>query len=175
MTKQYTNKSVLVFLPSQDFNEQEYLVTKDELEKEGCKVFIASDSNSLCVGSQGLKVKNDVNLFNVHVGNFGGFIIVGGKGTRNYWNNASLIAIVKKFAQSKKTIGAICSAPIILAKAGILCQSAACYPDDKKELLRYGVEFNPSAVVSKNKVITGKDPASSTEFIKAFLYELTKN
>lgn len=175
MTINYKNRSVLLFLPANDFNEQEYLIIANSLTKAGIKIFIVSDASSLCIGSNGLKVKNDIQLYNVHESNFGGLIIVGGKGTRNYWNNESLQSIAKKFVQSKKTVGAICSAPIILAKAGLIKSAATCYNDDIKELEREGVQFKNSSVYSENKIVTGKDPVSSDEFIKTFLYELSKN
>ena len=175
ITTNYKNQSVLLFLPATDFNEQEYLIVSDSLEKTGVKTFIVSDSNFLCVGSNGLKVKNDVQLYNVHESNFGGFIIIGGKGTRNYWNNKPLQLIAQRFAKNKKPIGAICSAPIVLAKAGLIEKAATCYPDDIKELEREGVQFKNCPVISEKKIVTGQDPASSNEFIKAFLYELSQN
>jgi protease I len=175
MTTNYKNRSVLLFLPATDFNEQEYLLISDQLVKAGVKTFIVSDSSFLCLGSSGMKVKNDVQLYNVHESNFGGFIIVGGKGTRNYWNNKTLQLIAQRFVKSKKTVGAICSAPIILARAGLIKSAATCYTDDIKELECEGISFKNSAVVSENRIITGRDPASSCEFVKAFLYELSKN
>ena len=174
MTSNHKNRSVLLFLPATDFTEQEYLIISDALTKAGIKIFIASDSNFLCIGSNGLKVKNDIQLYNVHESNFGGLIIVGGKGTRNYWDNKTLQLIAQKFVKNKKTVGAICSAPIILAKAGLITK-ATCYVDDIKALECEGVQFQNDPVVSENKIITGRDPVSSCEFAKTFLYELSKN
>jgi protease I len=169
------SNSILLILPSQNFNEEEYLVTSDSLGKAGIKIFIASDSNFLCVGSNGLKVKNDVQLYNIHESNFAGLILIGGKGMRSYWNNSILHSIVRKFVKSKKPVGAICSAPIILAKAGVLTECSTCYPDDRPELEKMGIGYKDESVVSSKKIITAKDPASTKEFIKTFLYELSKN
>lgn len=170
----HKKRSVLVFLPAHDFNEQEYLIISNYLEKASYQKFIVSDSSFLCVGSNSLKVKNDVQLYNANEGNFAGFIIVGGNGTRNYWGNSSLRNLVKKFASNKKPIGAICSAPVVLAKAGLLTETATCFKDDKKELEREGVKFQDLSVVKVNNIVTGQDPTSSTEFINAFLNELSK-
>jgi protease I len=175
MTANYKNRSVLLFLPATDFNEQEYLIISNSLKKVGIKIFVVSDSGFLCIGSNGMKVKNDVQLYNVHENNFGGLIIVGGKGTRNYWNNKTLQLIAQRFARNKRIIGAICSAPIILAKAGLITSAATCYPDDAKELEREGISFKSSSVVSENKIVTGQDPVSSLEFVRTFLDELSKN
>jgi len=166
--------SILLILPAQDFNEQEYLIISNSLIKANKKIFIASDSNSLCVGSENLKVKNDILLYNVHEENFNGIIFIGGKGVRNYWNNKLLHLIAQKFNRSKKIIGAICSAPVILAKAGIIKKAATCYPDDRIELEKEGIEYKDEPVVIDCNIITGRDPASAPEFISRFLYELSK-
>lgn len=173
INQQHKNKSVLLFLPAQNFNEHEFLIVSNTLNSAGLKVFIASDASFLCIGSNGLKVKNDVQLFNVHESNFAGFIIIGGSGTREYWNNLTLQNIAKRFVLNKKPVGALCCAPIILAKAGVLTEPATCFVDDKKALEREGVAFVNSSVVKRQNIITGQDPASSGEFIKIFLHELS--
>ncbi|MDP2037287.1 MAG: DJ-1/PfpI family protein [Ignavibacteria bacterium] len=174
ISQQHKNNSVLLFLPAQNFNEHEFLIVSNSLDVAGYKAFIVSDSSFLCVGSNGLKVKNDVQLFNAHESNFAGFIIIGGSGTRNYWNNLSLQNIAKKFALNKKPVGALCCAPVILAKAGLLTEPATCFIDDKTALEREGVEFVNSQVVTNRKIVTGQDPASSSEFVNTFIHELSK-
>jgi protease I len=168
-------KSVLVFLPATDFNEEEYLIIKSGLEKAGLKIFIASDSNSLCAGSGGLKVKNDVKLYNLHESNFGGLVLIGGSGVRSYWNNTILHSVAKKFAANRKPVAAICSAPVLLARAGVLNSKATCYPDDKKELEREGIEFIDAPVYSDKNIITAQGPFAAQELVKSFVYELTRN
>lgn len=168
-------KSVLLILPAQKFNEEEYLIITNALERAEIKVFLASDSYSLCVGSNGLKVKNDVQLYNIHESNFAGLILMGGSGMRNYWNDAILQSIVQKFSKSKKPVGAICSAVIILAKAGVLSECAACHSDDRKELEKQGVDYKDLPVVIQKNIITAQNPPAAPEFIKTFLYELAKS
>jgi protease I len=168
------SKSVLLILAEKNFNEEEYLIIINALERAGVKIFIASDSHSLCVGSQGLKVKNDVHLFNVHECNFNGLILIGGNGMRDYWNNSLVQTIAQKFAKSKKVIGAICSAPIILAKAELLIGCSTCYPEDKPNLEKEGINYKDVPVVVQKNIITAQNPAAAPEFIKTFLYELTK-
>jgi len=168
-------KSVLLILPAQKFNEEEYLIITNALERAEIKVFLASDSYSLCVGSNGMKVKNDVQLYNIHEGNFAGLILMGGSGMRNYWNDPIIQSIVQKFSKSKKPVGAICSAVIILAKAGVLSECAACHSDDRKELEKQGVDYKDLPVVIQKNIITAQNPPAAPEFIKTFLYELAKS
>ncbi|MEW6703211.1 MAG: DJ-1/PfpI family protein [Bacteroidota bacterium] len=165
-------KSVLLIIPAQNFNEEEYLVILNGLERANIKVFIASDSHSLCVGSNGLKVKNDIQLYNIHESNFSGLILIGGSGMRNYWNNTIIQLTARKFAENKKPLGAICSAPVILAKAGLLSGCATCFPDYRRELEREGIDYKDVQVVTQKNIITAQNPSAAAEFVKTFLYEL---
>jgi len=159
------NKSVLLVLPAEDFNETEFLSVKSVLISGGLKIFIASDAYSLCTGTSGLKVKADVSLYNVNVNNFSAIAIIGGGGIKKYWNNTLLHSIVIKFYKAGKITSAICSAAAILAKAGLLNGvKAVCYPENRNELEREGAEFIDTAVVESNKIITGRDPQAATEF-----------
>jgi protease I len=170
----YISNSILLFLAAHDFNEQEYLIISTTLERAGIKVFIVSDSNSVAIGNNKLKVKNDVQLCNANQNNFSGFILVGGNGVTQYLENNSLQSLIRKFAENQKTIGAICISPIILAKAGVLTGSATCYRENKNSLENEGIRYEDIPVVVHNKIITAQDPAAASEFVKAFLYELFK-
>lgn len=169
------SKSVLLIVPAVDFNEQEYLTVYGELVKNGFKVFIASDANSICAGQNGLKVKNDVSFFNMKEANFEAIVFIGGRGVKNYWDNLSLHIIAKKFAQAKKITAAICSASVIMARAGILeGLSATCWPEDKRELEREKAIYTDSPVAVAKKIITAQGPAAAKEFVNRIINELNK-
>lgn len=161
----YTN-SVVLFLAEKDFDEQEFLVIKKNLVNNKFNVFICSDSNSVCIGNNGLKVKNDIILPNLKHANFAGIIIIGGKGIVNYFNNFQLISSIKDFNKNKKIIAAICAAPIIIAKSGILeGKSAACNINYKKELEKEAVIFSSDNIVETKNIITAQNSIDSTIFI----------
>ncbi len=158
-------KSILFILPSLQFNDTEFSVVKKTLEDNGIKIFIASDSNTLCISNTGRKVKADINFFNIHENNFAGIVFIGGNGARAYWDNVLLQNAAVKFKAAGKIVAAICSAPLILAKAGILNEiPAACYFEDKNELIRLGIEYVEAPVVVKSNIITANEPSSSLNF-----------
>ncbi|OGU57341.1 MAG: hypothetical protein A2V66_03090 [Ignavibacteria bacterium RBG_13_36_8] len=168
-------KSILIILPAQDFNEQEYLNIKNILEKSNFKLFIASDAFALCIGNNGLKVRPDVSFFNINEKNFAAILFLGRKGVKNYWNNSNLHSIARSFHKNKKPIAAICSAPVILAKAGLLSNiEAACYPADKTELEREGAKYKDLPVVVDHKIITAQGAAAVTEFTHAVIDQISK-
>jgi protease I len=121
-----------------------------------------------------MKVKSDTSFYNVNVNNFSGLILIGGAGSRSYWKNDSVHKIVRKFFESKKTLAAICSSPVIFAKAGILeNKKATCYTEDKMELINAGIDYNEKNVVVDGNVITADNSHSALQFAEAILH-LTK-
>ncbi len=170
------SKSVLLVIAASNFNDNEFLTIKSVLEKAGLKVFIASDAPGLCVGKNGLKIKADVLLYNANHSNFAAIVIIGGSGIKDYWNNEKLIQTSKNFVASKKLIAAICSAPVIFAKAGLMGEkNATCYPDDKKELTKAGANYFDESTVVDGKIITGRDPNSSQEFAELITEKISSN
>ncbi len=163
-------KSVLLILPQNNFNDTEYLTVKNYLERNNIKVFIASDSNALSTGSLGLKVKADVSFFNLNERNFSAIIFIGGSGVADYWNDQSLHSAAMKFYNSRKTVAAICSSVIIIARAGLLSgKIATCFPDVRKELEKERTKFIDQNVVISDNIITAQGPSSASEFAEAVL------
>ena len=167
------NNSILMILAADNFNDEEFIIVKDSLLKAGFKIFIASDANNLCVGKKGMRVKNDMKLFNIHENNFGGIVFIGGNGIKKYWDNEKLQKAAKDFFESKKPVAAICSAVVILARAGILKGlSAACWNEDERELQSENIQIKDAPVVTRKKIITGSGPESAQEFVNAFISKL---
>jgi len=168
-------KSILIFLPSLHFSGTEFLTTKRFLEENGIKTFIASDSNFLCISETGHKVKADVSLFNIHENNFNGIVFIGGSGARNYWDNLLLHKTAIRFYKSKKIVAAICSASVILAKAGILDGiSATCFFEDRIELINKGIDYKNLPVIIEENIITANGPSSANAFAEAVLELLNR-
>jgi len=168
-------KSILLILPAENFNEQEYLLVKNAFEKSHYKIFIASDSYALCTGGSGMKVRADVSFYNMHENNFAAVVFIGGSGVKNYWDNPTLHLIAESFNKNRKPVAAICSAPVILAKAGLLSNiEATCYPADKKMLENGGCIFKDAPVVAAKNIITANGPAAAVEFTHAVIGHIVK-
>ncbi len=160
-----TKKNILLFLAAKDFSGEEYLIVSKAFLRKGFNVFVVSDSNGICTGSNGLKVKNDVKLYNVHPINFNAFVIIGGDGIKTYWNNPILKEVINKFLKHDKFLAAVCSAPIIFARMGLLAGiKATCFLEDKKELEKSGAVYVDQDVVVSGKVITGQNPQAANRF-----------
>lgn len=159
------NKNILLILPAKDFNSEEYQLTKKTLEKDRFSIFISSDSYSLCTGDNELKVKADVSIFNIHPSNFLAVIFIGGNGVRKYWDNVIYQSIAKKFFSADKIVAAICAAPVILSRAGLLKnKNSTCFPIDKNELKKGKAIYSDSNVVVDGNIISGQTSSNSIQF-----------
>lgn len=167
-------KSVLIFLPKKEFNEEEFIVIKKRLLKAGKQVFITSDDHYFCSGSKGMKVKSDTNFYNINVNNFSALILIGGTGSKAYWGNGNIHKIVKEFFDLGKVVAAICSSPIILANAGILHnKKATCHSENKTELINAGIDYQDKSLVIDENLVTADSSYSAQQFAEAVL-NLTK-
>jgi protease I len=169
------NNSILYFLPASYFNEEEFFITKNLLEKNGFKSFTASDTWNMCEGTNGKKFKPDLRIENINSNNFEGIVLIGGDGAKNYQYNSQLHKKINDFNKQNKIIGAICIAPIILAAAGLLNgRSATCFPEVKQDLLKPGIDYKDLPVIIDKKIITANGPAASIEFAESILFLLNK-
>ena len=176
MQNTYTKNSILIFLPASNFSEEEYQIICGVFDKAGKQVFITSDSNTVCNSDRGLKVKADTSFYNVNEKNFSAIVLIGGKGSKDYWNNENLHRIVKGFNVSGKIVAAICSAPVILARAGLLSKiPATCWSEDKNELIKLGIQYQDRSVVNEKNVITADGPRSAEQFAESVLNMIKSN
>ncbi len=167
------SKSIVIFIAQKDFDEQEFTIVKSNLLKNKFNVFICSDSFSVCTGLYGMKVKNDILLNNLKSSNFAGLVIIGGKGITEYFKNTLLISNILSFYNSKKIIGGICAAPILMAKAGILKnEKSTCNFNYKKDLEREGAVYVSEPVVTGKQTVTAQEPINSIDFISKFIHLL---
>jgi protease I len=110
---------------------------------------------------------------------YDGLVIVGGAGSQiHLWNDKLLIQLVKYFNESKKVVAAICLAPIVLARSGILKGKNATYfdsPASFREMKLGGAVIVKKPVVVDGRIITADGPMASKEFSEAVVRSLTSS
>jgi 4-methyl-5(b-hydroxyethyl)-thiazole monophosphate biosynthesis len=96
---------------------------------------------------------------------FDGIVLPGGMpGTKNLANSIRLLELIRETHERGGLCAAICAAPIVLAKAGILTgRKATCYPGFEKELT--GARFVEDVpVVRDRNVITSRGVGTAIPF-----------
>ena len=92
----------------------------------------------------------------------------GGLGTTNLENHKALMELMEQCAGEGKYISAICAAPRIPGKHGLLKgEKACCYPGNEEFLL--GAEVRQEAAVVSGNYITGRGMGCSMEFAFAIV------
>lgn len=163
----HSERSVVFFIPEKNFHDLEFTIPKSILEKNGIKVFIASENKNLATGQFDLRIKPDTYLFNLHPENFKAIVLIGGTGSKQYWKNEQLIRIIKSFANKGRILAAICSAVGILASAEFLKgKKVTCFQDDIEFIKSTGAIVTNNAVEISDNIITASGPDAAELFGK---------
>lgn len=112
-------KIVMIIAPER-FRDEELFVTKEELEKAGHEIVIASSVKGICPGSRGGFATATLMLNEVQASDYDAVVFVGGGGSKLLYANEEALRIAKEMHRKKTVVAAICLAPVILANAGIL-------------------------------------------------------
>jgi len=135
----------------------------------------------VAVGADGGEVKVDLLVSEINPADFDAVVLVGGPGCMKNLNNEDSYRIVREMISQNKITAAICVAPLILAKAGVLKGKKSAVwssPLDKRpiEILGgNGAIYQDASVVVDGKIITACGPAAAEEFGKAIIKLLTQN
>jgi len=111
--------NILIVIAPKNFRDEELLRTKEELDKEGHNITIASITKEEAVGMMGVKIKPKIKIDEVDVKEYDAVVFIGGIGAAVYLKNKKIQEIAKQAYKEGKIVAAICIAPSILANAGI--------------------------------------------------------
>lgn len=166
-------KKAVIIIASNNFRDEELLKPKEVLEKNGVTVTIASSSLKEATGMLGAKVKPDILFSNINVSDYDAVIFVGGSGANEYWDNPTAHKIAHDANNAKKIVGAICIAPVTLAKAGLLKnKKATTYSSTTNDIKSAGAKYTGADVERDGNIITASGPAAAQEFGEAIVKAL---
>lgn len=125
-------KRILVLL-GHGFEETEYVGTRDALIRSGIDVVSVSLEDTLEMRSNhNLIIKADKLVDEINTKDFDAVFIPGGPGTQALGEKEAFDTLLNDFVESDKVIAAICAAPTLLAKRGLLeGHDAVCYHDEE--------------------------------------------
>ncbi len=155
---------IYVFLAN-GFEEIEALAPVDFLLRMGVDVKTVGVSGKFCRGAHGINVEADILLEDVELNsNLKGIILPGGMpGAENLNNSDEVQKAIDYCAENGKIIGAICAAPFILGRKGLLKgKNATCFPGFEDELT--GANLVSSGVIIDGTVVTAKGAGVAWEF-----------
>lgn len=153
-----------IFL-AKGYEEVEAVGIIDVLRRGGINLDIISIAGSEMVeGAHGISIRTDKTFYQVDYNLYDMILLPGGMpGTRNLGAHEDLCKLIVDFHKQKKWLCAICAAPSVFGRLGILeGEHAVCYPGFEKELK--GASISEMDVCVSNHFITGKGPGVVLEF-----------
>lgn len=157
-------KKVCVFL-ADGFEEVEGLTIVDVLRRAGIDTEMVSVAQTHMIhGAHGIDIRADKLFEEVDYDTVSMLVLPGGMpGTVNLEEHKGLKELIKTYDEQKKYIGAICAAPSILGKMGLLCgRQAVSYPAKEMELL--GAQVLAEEVVVSDHIITSRGMGTAIAF-----------
>ncbi len=147
------------------FEDVEALATRDVLVRAGISVIDAkiNDDEELVISSHKVALSGFKSLKNINVDEFEAIILPGGsKGVNNLLKCIEVDRLVKEFYAKHKLVCAICAAPMVLGKNGLLYNRPyTCYPGCNEGL--DGIYTGEEVVVSDN-IVTARSMLYSIPF-----------
>lgn len=155
------------------FEEAEALVPADLLRRGEIETALVSITGEPVPGSHGVTVTADTDLDGVDLSKADMVVLPGGgPGYKNLGADPRVERLVKEAAEKGLWVAAICAAPTLLGKWGLLTgKNAVCYPGMEEGLTGAKVQAT-SGVVRDGKIITGRAAGSAFDFGLALIEAL---
>ncbi len=156
-------KIVMLFAPG--FEEAEAVITADVLRRLDFDLqLISADNTDSVTGAHRMTLRMDGRLAELRPEEVSAAILPGGMpGSTNLRANPAVIALLQQVHNHGGIVAAICAAPIVLAKAGLLehCRFTA-YPGFEDEFGARKPTGNPTE--RGDRIVTGRGPGAAFAF-----------
>ena len=160
-----TTKRVLMIVSPIDFRDEEYFEPKAVFEQAGFEVKTASIQGKTARSVAQKEIGLDLTASDVKTEDFDAIVFVGGAGMALITGDDSLQILAVKFFNAGKITSAICVAPEILAKAGLLKGKRATVWEGSKNILTdSGAQYTGESVTQDGLIITGNGPEAAKAF-----------
>lgn len=150
---------------AEGFEEVEAIAALDVIRRGEIEIETVSLEEKSVTGSHGITLIADMILSDAAADDtLEGVVLPGGMpGTLNLQKNESVNNLIDFCYNNNRFVCAICAAPMILGKKGILSgKKATCFPGFEKDLL--GAEISGKYVCTDGKIITGRGMGSAVKF-----------
>lgn len=178
MSVEFPTNTVILVIAFADFRDEEFFVTKEIIEAHGNKVLVASDTLGSASSVEGSDVWVDLAVDKLEVEKYDAIIFIGGPGTLQRLDNKDSYNVAQAALRAGKIIGAICIAPVILAKSGVLKGKKATVWTTRldksavKILKENEAEFEDNDIVVDGNIITASGPKAAKAFAETIVQHL---
>lgn len=156
---------VVMIVAPRDFRQEELEGPKKALEAAGHAVTIASVERGPCTGLPHCWAEATLALSEIDPNRFDGVIFVGGVGARVLFDDRDAYRVAQALDRQHRLVAAICIAPSILAKAGLLRgRRVTAFPSETFSLSAAGAIISAEDVVTDGNLVTASGPMHAKRF-----------
>ena len=166
------NDMKLLMVFADGFEDTEAIACRDVLVRAGIEVVDATINKSgVVTASHDIHLNGLKRLSELNLGDFSGIILPGGsRGVYNLLQSDEVIHAVKTLYLAGRLVCAICAAPMVLGKAGLLKDNEfTCYPGCEEGL---DGKYTGKEVVVLDQIITARSMLYSIPFGLAIVEKL---
>lgn len=173
------SKKIAMIISFKEFKDEEYFIPRFIFKQNGCIVTTISSHKGTAIGVGGGETMVDLDFDNFNPLEFDALVFVGGSGAARFLDDEDVSRILQEAKDI--VIGAICIAPAILAKNGILKGKMATVWSNNMDkslisiLEENGAEYVDLPVVTDGKIITANGPMAAKDFAEKVLEALDNN
>jgi protease I len=161
-------KKIALIIASQNFHDGELFATKRVLDAAQAQTFIASTRRGVIRGALGGVAEASVLLSGLTVTDYDAIIFIGGLGAAEFLGNPTALNIARETVRTGKVLGAIGTAPSILADANVLAGiRATSLLSEQARLVQAGAIYTGQPVERERLIITAVGPDAAAGFGKA--------
>lgn len=150
---------------AEGFEEIEAVSVIDILRRADIEVVTAGLKEGPVGGSHNILILPDTSLNKIDFRDFDGIVLPGGSpGFVNLGNDERILNMAREMDRAGKYVAAICAAPSVLIKAGVLQGRKATVSPSGQAQVAACAEFCEDRVVVDKNLITSRSPGTALEF-----------
>lgn len=163
-----------VLVPVADGSEEIEAVTViDLLRRAGIEVVVAGLGDGQITASRGVVITPDMDLDEALRNDYDMVVLPGGgPGAERFASDGRIARLLRRQFERGGAVGAICAAPAVLAKAGLLRGRRATSFPGALDGLDHGAEYLEEPVVEDGPLVTSRGPGTAIDFALALIERL---
>jgi protease I len=165
----------ILIVATDGFEEWELFGPRQILQKRGAEVVLASLTLNPIQASvhddPGRTIRPDLTIDDADADDFDALILPGGVRNPDHLRiHGNVIALIRRFAEQGKPVGAICHGPWLLVEADLLRdRTATGWPSIRTDLRNAGAKVVDDAAVTDGNIVTSRNPDDVEAFTNAII------
>jgi protease I len=163
---------------AEGFEDSEFTVSYDRLSEAGHHITVfGPKAGEVVAGKRGqATARIETTAQKLDPGSFDALVIPGGHAPDKLRLDRNVVEFVRRFAETGKTIAAVCHGPQLLIEADLVKgRTMTSWPSVRKDLENAGAHWRDKPVIEDGNLITSRKPADLDAFCAKILEHLSSD